>query len=27
VLAGSLLRVCGLLLERGIHPTTISEGY
>jgi len=27
VLAGSLLKVCGLLLERGIHPTIISEGY
>ena len=27
VIAGSLLKVCINLLERGIHPTTISEGY
>lgn len=27
VIAGSLLKSCSNLLERGIHPTTISEGY
>ena len=27
VIAGSLLESCELLLDRGIHPTTISEGF
>jgi T-complex protein 1 subunit delta len=27
VVAGALLQACQNLLERGIHPTTISEGY
>lgn len=27
VVAGALLKACELLLEKGIHPTTISEGY
>jgi T-complex protein 1 subunit delta len=27
VLAGSLLNACQLLLEKGIHPTIISEGF
>lgn len=27
VLAGALLESCELLLDKGIHPTTISEGY
>jgi T-complex protein 1 subunit delta len=27
VLAGSLLHSCEILLEKGIHPTTISEGF
>lgn len=27
VIAGSLLEQCEKLLEKGIHPTTLSEGY
>ena len=27
VVAGALLKACQKLLEQGIHPTTISEGY
>jgi T-complex protein 1 subunit delta len=27
VIAGALLKACEILLEKGIHPTTISEGY
>jgi T-complex protein 1 subunit delta len=27
VIAGSLLNVCSNLLDRGIHPTIISEGF
>jgi len=27
VVAGSFLESCELLLEKGIHPTTISEGF
>lgn len=27
VIAGALLKSCELLLEKGIHPTTISEGF
>ena len=27
VIAGALLNACELLLEKGIHPTTISEGF
>jgi len=27
VLAGALLNACQVLLEKGIHPTTISEGF
>jgi len=27
VIAGALLHSCSLLLEKGIHPTTISEGF
>lgn len=26
-MAGSLLHSCEILLEKGIHPTTISEGF
>lgn len=27
VIAGALLNACEVLLEKGIHPTTISEGF
>jgi T-complex protein 1 subunit delta len=27
VIAGALLNACQLLLEKGIHPTAISEGF
>lgn len=27
VIAGALLDACETLLEKGIHPTTISEGF
>lgn len=27
VIAGALLHACESLLARGIHPTTISEGF
>lgn len=27
VIAGALLNVCELLMQKGIHPTTISEGF
>ena len=27
VICGALLNACGLLLEKGIHPTTITEAF
>lgn len=27
VFAGAMLHACRVLLEKGIHPTTISEGF